>query len=155
MAAEQSEFDVSNQILRSQERSWQEITRCLLYQIIIQWNHLQGANLIFLLGFCPTWKMHYVWGLSVLYFKSDEVSFQDQGFTLEGISTKHIDCLKAKIVNIIALRPKTIKVRPLLFFSFLASRPRYWRFVFLTSLNAWLKSPLRKITVPVSWLQHF
>ena len=36
------------------KRSWQEITRCLLYQIRIYRNHLQGANLTFLLGFCLT-----------------------------------------------------------------------------------------------------
>ena len=36
------------------QRSWQEITRCLLYQIRIYRNHIQGAILTFLLGFCLT-----------------------------------------------------------------------------------------------------
>ena len=46
--------------------------------------------------------MHYVLGLSVLYFKDDEASFKEEWFSLEGISAKHLDWSKTQIVNISA-----------------------------------------------------
>jgi len=55
----------------------------------------------------------------VLYLNNNKASFQEQRFDFEGISSKHIDCSKAKNVNILAWRPKMIKLRPLYFLKLL------------------------------------
>ena len=75
----------------------------------------------------------------VFCLTNDKASFQEQRFDYEGISSKHIECSKAKKRQYLGLEAKidkskttlfsqTFKVpenKAPLFFSFLASRPRY------------------------------
>ena len=63
-------------------------------------NHIAGAFYDFLVAFCLTWKMHYVWRMLVVYFKNDTPSFRGQGFPLQVISVKLLECLKTLILDI-------------------------------------------------------
>ena len=71
-------------------------------QIRIYRNHPQGANLIFLVGACFTYKTHYVLRMSVICFKNDKTSFWEHIFSKLVILAKHVIWSKAKIVNILA-----------------------------------------------------
>ena len=45
-------------------------------------NHVAGAFYDFLLGFCLSYKMHYVSSMLVVYFKNDNTSFREQRLSL-------------------------------------------------------------------------
>ena len=53
--------------------------------------HYTGAFLTFLFRFCLLKKTYYVWRVLVLYFKNNNASFREQGFSLQVIFAKHED----------------------------------------------------------------
>ena len=98
--------------------------------------------------------------------KNGKASFQEQRFFWEAISSKQLGWSKAQIINIQPRGQKRRKWGHFIFFNIKSLRsgltfivfgllPRYWRFLLLSSLYAWLKSTLRKIFVSGSWHFHF
>ena len=93
--------------------------------------------------------MHYVWRVSVLYFKNYEVNIKEQIFSLKMILAICIYWSKAQIIFISAQRPKMKKNKGTLFsrtfkvwecnlvlhLFFWASRTRYWQFMPFTILH--------------------
>ena len=50
-----------------------------------------------LLRFCPPSRMQYIWRMLVNYFKNASIIFRKRGFSLQVISAKHVNLLKAKL----------------------------------------------------------
>ena len=117
----------------------------------IIWKHYTGAFLTFLFRFGLIWKTHYVWRVLVLYFKNITGDFCQTWGQVKIPNRQYLGLEAKNDENKGTLFSWTLKVgesKVVLLFLFLASMQRYWRFVILTYLHVWPKSPVMKILVP-------